>query len=101
MNSRVLLLLAATCALPVHLHAQIKTEVVASGLSMPLAFLEDPVFPDIYYIVEQGGLVKVSRNGIVQSEPFADLRNIVSAGGERGLLGMAFSPDAASGRVFF
>jgi glucose/arabinose dehydrogenase len=101
MTVRVLLLLAAVCALPVHVQAQIRTEVVASGLTQPLAFVEDPAFAGVYYIVEQSGVVKVLRNGAIQSEPFVDLRSAITTGGERGLLGMAFSPDVLGGRVFF
>ena len=101
MRTGVFLLLAAVLSLPVDVQAQIRTEIVASGLTQPVAFIEDPAFSNVYYIVEQGGLVKVLRNGVVQSEPFADLRSTLLAGGERGLLGMAFAPEALSGRVFF
>lgn len=95
------LLLAALCLLPVPAKAQIRSVIVASGLSQPLALVPDPASGNVFYIVQQGGLVRVIRDGLLQPEPFADLRTIISTGGERGLLGMAFSPDLASSRVFF
>ena len=93
--------LAASTLVPVHAGAQLRTEVVATGLSQPVAFVPDPYFNGVFYIVEQTGLVKVLRDGQVQSTPFADLRSAISPGGERGLLGMAFAPDVFTGRVFF
>jgi glucose/arabinose dehydrogenase len=94
-------ILATLLLLPVHATAQLRTQVLATGLSQPVAFVPDPYFSNVFYIVEQTGLVKVLRDGQVQSTPFADLRGLISTGGERGLLGMAFSPDVFSGRVFF
>jgi glucose/arabinose dehydrogenase len=81
--------------------AQLRIQEIASGLAAPVAFVADPVYSNTFYIVEVGGLVKVWSNGQVQAVPFIDLRGAISTGGERGLLGMAFSPDAGSGRVFF
>ncbi|HXG89265.1 MAG TPA: PQQ-dependent sugar dehydrogenase [Vicinamibacterales bacterium] len=93
---------AAVCALPMNAQAQIKSEVVASGLSKPLGFIPDPAFANVHYIVQQAGLVRVLRDGQLQSAPFIDLTGIARlSGGEQGLLGMAFAPDVASGRVFF
>ena len=40
------------------------------------------------------------RGGTVLATDFLDLRAAVLAGGERGLLGLAFAPNAASGRFF-
>lgn len=88
-------------AVPSSVWAQIKTEIVASGFSGPIAVIPDPAIPNVLYVVEQGGLVKVIQNGQVLATPFIDLRSAISSGGERGLLGMAFSPVVASGRVFF
>ncbi len=92
----LLLLLVATPAF-----AQLRALVIASGLSQPVALIPDPAFANLFYVVEQTGLVRTFRNGLGDPTPFIDLRAAISTGGERGLLGMAFSPDAASGRVFF
>ncbi len=53
------------------------------------------------FVVEQGGAVRVMRDGRTLSRPFLDLRGRISAGGERGLLSLAFAPDyARSGRFY-
>jgi glucose/arabinose dehydrogenase len=80
--------------------AQLRTQIVASGLSNPVAFVADPLNAGVFYAVEQGGLVRVVQNGMVQPTPFLDLRNAITSGGERGLLGFVFPPNPSSGRVF-
>ena len=45
------------------------------------------------YIAEQGGKVMAIRGGHVDPKPTLDVSGKISAGGERGLLGLAFSPD--------
>jgi glucose/arabinose dehydrogenase len=81
--------------------AQVRTQVVAQGLTNPVAFVADPVAADTFYIVEQRGTIRTLRGGVVDPLLFLDLRGAISSGGERGLLGMAFAPDAAvSGRFF-
>jgi glucose/arabinose dehydrogenase len=45
------------------------------------------------YVAEQGGKVMAIRNGRVESRPVLDVSGKISAGGERGLLGLAFSTD--------
>ncbi|NTU71435.1 MAG: PQQ-dependent sugar dehydrogenase [Coriobacteriia bacterium] len=53
------------------------------------------------FVVEQGGLVKVIESGTVLPTPYLDLRAKVSTGGERGLLGIAFSPTfETDGQVY-
>ena len=48
------------------------------------------------YVSEQGGTVRAIRNGHLDPSPVLDLRDAISSGGERGLLGLAFSPDGAT-----
>jgi len=53
------------------------------------------------FIVEQGGRIRLLSQGTLQSVPFLDISELVLAGGERGLLGLAFHPDyARNGRLF-
>lgn len=73
--------------------------VVARGLDAPL-FAAAPANEAKLYIVEQGGLIRVLENGAVRARPFLDLRSKVRAGGEQGLLGLAFAPDYATSRTF-
>jgi glucose/arabinose dehydrogenase len=53
------------------------------------------------FVVEQGGTIRVVRAGKPQAAPFLDLRKQVLAGGEQGLLSMAFAPDYARTRRFY
>jgi glucose/arabinose dehydrogenase len=54
------------------------------------------------YAVERAGVVHiVEPDGSVLPQPFLDITDRVSAGGERGLLGLAFHPEYAdNGRLF-
>lgn len=48
------------------------------------------------YVTEQAGLVRAFRGGALDPNPVVDLRDEVLAGGERGLLGIAFSADGGT-----
>src|SRR6187401_932636 len=77
----------------------LRATVYASGFSSPLTFVQDPADPTLQYVVEQVGRIRVIHNGGVVSTNFLDLSGVISSGGERGLLGLAFAPDyATSGR---
>jgi glucose/arabinose dehydrogenase len=53
------------------------------------------------FVVEQAGRIWVVRDGKRLPEPFLDISSQISAGGERGLLSLAFSPDyERSGRFY-
>ncbi|MCY7302844.1 MAG: PQQ-dependent sugar dehydrogenase [Thermoleophilia bacterium] len=73
---------------------------VVDGLQSPVHVTAAPGVLGALYVVEQGGLVRVIRAGKVQTQPFLDVRSKVRAGGEQGLLGLAFAPDYAKSRQF-
>lgn len=81
--------------------AQLRTSVVASGFTNPVAFVMDPADPSTFHVVEQRGTIRTLSHGAVAPALFLDLRGQLSSGGERGLLGMAFAPDAAQSRRFY
>ncbi len=89
-------------AIVADVHAQLRTRVYASGFSGPIAFVQDPDDRAVQFVVQQDGRIRVVRDGgVVLPTPFIDLSATLVAGGEQGLLGMAFPPDsAASGRFF-
>lgn len=60
-----------------------------------------PGFPKLLFVVEQGGTVQVLRNGHKQARPFLDIHDLISSGGERGLLSIAFPPDYKSSGRFY
>lgn len=81
--------------------AQLRTSVVAIGLVNPVALVADPMDASTFLVVEQRGTIRGIRNGVVSSTMFLDIRGQLSAGGERGLLGIAFPPDAVPSRRFY
>jgi glucose/arabinose dehydrogenase len=75
--------------------------VVVRGLD-PLTHVTAPASePGRLYVVEQAGVIKVVNGGRVRAQPFLDIRNLVSSGGERGLLSVAFHPRYAANRLFY
>jgi glucose/arabinose dehydrogenase len=53
------------------------------------------------FVVEQAGTIREVRDGRKLAKPFLDIRSQVQAGGERGLLSMAFAPDYAKSKLFY
>src|SRR5690349_14928798 len=81
--------------------AQLRPQIIAQGLSNPVAFVQDPASNTRFFIVQQGGLIRVLDNGQLLPTPFLDLTTAIKGGGEQGLLGMAFPPNAAATGRFF
>ncbi len=86
------------------------TMPVAAALQLApvLGNLEAPVFltnagdgSNRLFVVEQAGIVRVAQPAATDASVFLDIRAKVAAGGERGLLGLAFHPDYASNGRFF
>ncbi|HEY3114897.1 MAG TPA: PQQ-dependent sugar dehydrogenase [Gemmatimonadaceae bacterium] len=73
---------------------------VSSGLNSPV-FLTQPLNDGRIFVVEQGGRIRVIRNGVLQSTPFLDITSRVLSGGERGLLSIAFHPQYATNHFFY
>ena len=67
----------------------------------PVAFAAPPQDRRRQFVVEQGGTIRVIRDGKVLATPFLDIRDRVVAGGEQGLLGLAFAPDYATSKRFY
>ena len=73
----------------------------ASGFSAPLEIVAANDGTGRLFVVEQGGRIRIVRNGQVLPQPFLDIASEVLSGGEQGLLGLAFHPSyAANGRFF-
>jgi hypothetical protein len=73
---------------------------VSSGLNAPV-FLTQPLNDGRIFVVEQGGRIRVVRNGVLQTTPFLDISSRVLSGDERGLLSVAFHPQYASNHYFY
>jgi glucose/arabinose dehydrogenase len=76
--------------------AQLTTQPVVTGVPGGglVGFVQDPVFPNTFYLVQRSGIIRVLQNGSLLETPFLNLVGQVLGGGERGLLGLAFAPDA-------
>ncbi|HEX5617613.1 MAG TPA: PQQ-dependent sugar dehydrogenase [Solirubrobacteraceae bacterium] len=53
------------------------------------------------FVVEQGGTVRIVRNGKKLARAFLDISGSITSGGERGLLSLAFAPNYRSSGRFY
>jgi glucose/arabinose dehydrogenase len=84
-----------------HAQTALRATTYVSGFAAPVAFVQDPADRRNQFVVQQGGRIRVIRDGVVLPTDFLNLTASVLFSGERGLLGLAFAPDyAASGRFF-
>jgi glucose/arabinose dehydrogenase len=78
--------------------AQLRLEpVITSGISSPIQIIQDPTQPNVQFIVQQRGRIRVLVNGALSGTDALNISTTVSSGGfEKGLLGMAFDPQYAT-----
>ncbi|HWS53214.1 MAG TPA: PQQ-dependent sugar dehydrogenase [Pyrinomonadaceae bacterium] len=79
----------------------IALDPVLSGLSSPVYLTNARDGTNRLFIVEQPGRIKVLQPGAAAPTLFLDISAKLSAGGERGLLGLAFHPFYHLNRRFF
>ncbi len=80
----------------------LKLEQFTKGLDAPIGVTSAGDGSGRLYVNEQPGRVRiVGADGSLQAQPFVDLSDRISSGGERGLLGLAFHPKYADNRRFF
>jgi glucose/arabinose dehydrogenase len=91
--SMTLLTLVAT-AMPGPALAAVGLQFVAGGLSSPVFVTH--AGDSRLFVVEQTGRIKIIGGGT-----FLDIHTMISTGGERGLLGLAFHPNYASNGLFY
>ena len=78
-----------------------RLQQIVSGLEAPLHVAAPRSERNRIYIVEQVGRIRVFANGRLRAAPFLDIRDQVTAGGEQGLLSVAFHPKYASNRKLY
>ncbi len=82
--------------------AAVALEPIAGGLERPLLVTHAGDGSGRLFVVEQGGRVRIVRDGRLLATPFLDLGSkLDSSGGERGLLGLAFAPDYPRSGLFY
>ena len=67
----------------------------------PIYVTGAPGAPNLLFVVEKAGVIRVLRNEVMRPLPFLDISSLVSTVGERGLLSIAFAPDYATSRLFY
>ena len=71
----------------------VAVEPAVDGFDAPLAITNAGDGSNRIFVAQQGGQIRIVRDGALVPEPFLDIADRISRGGERGLLGVAFHPD--------
>jgi glucose/arabinose dehydrogenase len=81
----------------------VSTKLVASGLQSPTGIISTGDSSDKrLFVIERSGTIRIVTPGDKSApQMFLDIQNKVQAGGEMGLLGLAFHPDYAQNGYFF
>lgn len=86
---------------PVVPASSISLTQVATGFNSPVAITNAGDGSGRLFVVEQGGAIRILRNGVVEPQPFLDISSLITPGGEQGLLGLAFPPSYAVRQSFY
>ena len=78
----------------------LRVQQVVEGLASP-TYLTAPKDDPRLFIVEQGGRIRIVKNGALIATPFLDITSRVVSGGERGLLSLVFDPAYATNGRFY
>ena len=81
--------------------AQVVATPFGGSFSSPVYVTGAPGFPDLVYVVQQGGKVRVVDDGVKRDKPLIDVSKMIESGGEQGLLSAAFPPDFADSGLFY
>ena len=79
----------------------IALEPFVEGLQAPLFLSHAGDGSGRIFILEQIGRIRIVRDGNLVAESFLDISSLVVAGGEQGLLGLAFHPEFGDNGKFF
>ncbi len=83
------------------LEGQIRLERIATGVRQCTDIQSPRDGSGRLFFVRQEGTILIFRNGQLEAQPFLDIRSRTVAGGERGLLGLAFPPNYRDKRWFY
>ena len=99
-NPASLWALSSSSTIYVGTDVSLKT-LIAKGLSQPIFLTHSGDGSGRLFVVEQNGRILILENGKLLPTPFLDIAPLLSTGGERGLLGLAFHPRyKENGRYF-
>ena len=92
---------AVSPPVPVIPASSISLTRVATGFSSPVVITNAGDGSGRLFVVEQGGAIRILRNGAVDPRPFLNISSLITSGGEQGLLGLAFPPSYAVRQSFY
>ena len=79
---------------------EVNLELFKNGFTSPVDIQN--AGDDRLFIVEQAGIIRIlNPDATINSEPFLNITSLISSGGERGLLGLAFHPNYSNNGYFF
>jgi glucose/arabinose dehydrogenase len=93
--------IATFIASPAAAAPAVTLQEVASGFQSPVELVHSGDGSGRLFVVEQPGRIKLIQGSGAASAAFLDISSIVSSGGEKGLLGLAFHPQYANNRAFY
>ena len=79
----------------------VQATVAVAGFSAPLDVANAGDGSGRLFVVEQGGRIRIVKDGAILDPPFLDISDRITSGGERGLLGLTFHPDYPADPRFF
>jgi glucose/arabinose dehydrogenase len=74
---------------------------VGGSFRQPVSVASAPGYPNLLFVVQKAGVIRVLRGGETLERPFLDIRRRVSAQGEQGLLSIAFPANYRKTRRFY
>lgn len=96
---KILPYLLFLCLIPTFAQT-INLQTFASGFSSPVAIVN--AGDSRLFVVQRAGAIRIlNANGTINATNFLNLSSIISSGGERGLLGLAFHPNYATNGYFY
>ena len=80
---------------------QLRVTRITGGFSSPLGVVNADDGSGRLFVVQRDGRVRVVKSRKIQPGNFLNVGSRITAGGERGLLGLAFHPDFATNRRLY
>ena len=79
----------------------LQLKLILSGLSSPTSIAHAGDGSGRLFITQRGGQIRIVTNNSLQAASFMNISTKIVAGGERGLLGLAFHPSFETNRRFY
>src|SRR5690606_7726014 len=101
-NMRILSSIAMAGAVAATTWAQdLTSRLFVAGLEEPVWLGAAPGDTGRLFVIEKRGVIRIIRDEAVLATPFLDIDAKISSSGERGLLGLAFSPEYSADGEFY